>query len=42
MDTAFPLEATTTLHLCIDMQRLFAEETEWRVPWLPRVLDAAP
>lgn len=25
-------------HLCIDMQRLFAEETEWAVPWLPRVL----
>lgn len=25
-------------HLCIDMQRLFAEDTPWQVPWLPRVL----
>jgi len=40
MDAGFSLEASTTIHLCIDMQRLFAEETEWRVPWLPRVLPA--
>lgn len=40
MDAGFPLEAPTTIHLCIDMQRLFAEETAWRVPWLPRVLPA--
>lgn len=33
----FPLDRTTA-HLCIDMQRLFAEETPWQVPWLPRVL----
>lgn len=26
------------LHLCIDMQNLFAEATPWRVPWLPRIL----
>lgn len=25
-------------HLCIDMQRLFAEATPWQVPWLSRVL----
>ncbi|GBU19339.1 MULTISPECIES: isochorismatase family cysteine hydrolase [Methylobacterium] len=25
-------------HLCVDMQRLFAEDTEWRTPWMPRVL----
>jgi nicotinamidase-related amidase len=33
----FPLDDATR-HLCIDMQRLFAEETPWQVPWLPRVL----
>lgn len=27
----------TALHLCIDMQRLFAEDTPWRTPWMPRV-----
>lgn len=36
--TGFRLEAHATLHLCVDMQRLFAEETAWRVAWLPRVL----
>lgn len=40
MDAGFGLEASRTVHLCIDMQRLFAEETEWRVAWLPRVLPA--
>ncbi len=39
-DTGFRLEVDVTLHLCIDMQRLFAEETAWQVPWLPRVLPA--
>src|ERR671933_332300 len=28
----------TCLHLCVDMQRLFAEETEWHTPWMERVL----
>lgn len=27
-------------HLCIDVQRMFAEETPWRAPWLERVLPA--
>jgi len=27
-----------TLHLCIDMQRLFSPEGPWPTPWLPRVL----
>ena len=27
-----------TVHLCIDMQTLFMERTDWRVPWLERVL----
>ncbi len=26
------------MHLCIDMQNVFAEDTEWRTPWMPRVL----
>jgi nicotinamidase-related amidase len=27
-----------TVHLCIDMQTLFAERTDWHVPWMERVL----
>ena len=27
-----------TVHLCIDMQRLFAEDTPWHTPWMNRVL----
>ncbi|MGT2479863.1 cysteine hydrolase family protein [Methylobacterium oryzae CBMB20] len=26
------------VHLCVDMQRMFAESTDWRTPWMPRVL----
>lgn len=26
------------VHLCVDMQRLFAEDTAWRTPWMPSVL----
>ncbi|MET3972838.1 nicotinamidase-related amidase [Bradyrhizobium sp. JR7.2] len=26
------------VHICVDMQRMFAESTEWKMPWLPRVL----
>ena len=33
----FPLDHAT-LHIAVDMQQLFAEPTEWFVPWLPRVL----
>lgn len=28
----------TAVHLCIDMQRMFAEDTPWRTPWIERVL----
>lgn len=28
----------TAVHLCIDMQRMFAEDTPWRTPWMERVL----
>jgi nicotinamidase-related amidase len=29
-----------TVHLCIDMQNLFAEPTPWHTPWMARVLPA--
>ena len=28
----------TAVHICVDMQRMFAEGTEWKMPWLDRVL----
>jgi nicotinamidase-related amidase len=28
------------IHLCVDMQTLFAERTDWHVPWLERVLPS--
>lgn len=32
-------------HLCVDMQRMFAEDTPWRVPWMetvaPQVVEIA-
>jgi nicotinamidase-related amidase len=33
-----PALGRSFIHLCVDMQRLFAEDTPWRTPWLPRVL----
>ncbi|HEY7581381.1 MAG TPA: isochorismatase family cysteine hydrolase [Acetobacteraceae bacterium] len=30
----------TAAHLCIDMQTMFAERTDWHVPWMQRVLPA--
>ena len=35
--SGFPLDRSA-LHIAIDMQRLFAEPTEWFMPWLDRVL----
>jgi len=29
-----------TIHLCIDMQCMFAEQTPWHVPWMGRVMPA--
>jgi nicotinamidase-related amidase len=29
-----------TLHLCVDMQRLFAAGSPWAVPWMEKVLPA--
>ena len=28
----------TCAHVCVDMQRLFAEPTDWATPWMRRVL----
>jgi nicotinamidase-related amidase len=28
----------SAVHLCVDMQRMFAEGTDWKMPWLERVL----
>jgi nicotinamidase-related amidase len=30
--------STRTVHLCVDMQTMFAERTDWHVPWMERVL----
>jgi nicotinamidase-related amidase len=29
---------SSAVHLCVDMQRLFSDDTAWRTPWMPRVL----
>lgn len=34
------LVATHTAHVCVDMQRMFAEPTPWHAPWLLEVLPA--
>jgi nicotinamidase-related amidase len=34
------LTGTNSVHLCIDMQLMFAEATEWHAPWLHGVLPA--
>lgn len=28
----------SAVHICVDMQRMFAESTEWKMPWAERVL----
>jgi nicotinamidase-related amidase len=30
-------QPASTVHLCVDMQRLFQEETPWKTPWMDRV-----
>ena len=29
------------VHVCVDMQRWFAEDTDWHTPWMERTLPAA-
>lgn len=40
-----PIARTQWIHLCIDMQRMFAEETPWQVPWMqkisPQIIEVA-
>ncbi|NRP21560.1 Peroxyureidoacrylate/ureidoacrylate amidohydrolase RutB [Ensifer adhaerens] len=31
--------ATNWRHICVDMQRMFAEDTPWHVPWMDGVKD---
>lgn len=31
----------TVVHLCVDMQKMFAEPTDWTTPWMKRVLPNA-
>ena len=38
MGEQLPDLTTNTLHLCIDMQRLFGSEGPWSTPWMARVL----
>jgi nicotinamidase-related amidase len=28
----------SAVHLCVDMQRMFAEDTPWKTPWMMRIL----
>jgi nicotinamidase-related amidase len=39
MDISLPYGplTDTTIHLCIDMQQMFARPTPWHVPWMKRV-----
>jgi nicotinamidase-related amidase len=34
----FGTVSENAIHLCVDMQRMFAEATEWKMSWFPRVL----
>jgi nicotinamidase-related amidase len=34
------LTGQNCIHVCVDMQRMFAEPTEWHAPWLNGVLPA--
>lgn len=34
------LTGKSCVHVCIDMQRMFAEQTAWHAPWLTAVLPA--
>ena len=38
MSIRFGRLGETAAHLCIDMQTMFAERSDWHVPWMQRVL----
>jgi nicotinamidase-related amidase len=33
-------EPTRMIHICVDVQAMFATDTDWHTPWLPKVLPA--
>ena len=37
-DLPFGPLGARTIHLCVDMQNIFAEDTPWHTPWMKRVL----
>jgi nicotinamidase-related amidase len=39
-DARSPLDLSgrTVVHLCVDMQKMFSEDTDWRTPWMDRVM----
>ena len=39
-DVMGDLTGSNSVHLCVDMQRMFAETTEWHAPWLLGMLPA--
>jgi nicotinamidase-related amidase len=42
-DQLLPLPLTErSVHLCVDMQRIFSAEGPWPTPWIDRVLPGAP
>ena len=34
----YGIPGETAVHLCVDMQRMFAANTDWKMPWFSRVL----
>jgi nicotinamidase-related amidase len=41
-DQLLPLPLTErSVHLCVDMQRIFSAEGPWPMPWMDRVLPVA-
>jgi nicotinamidase-related amidase len=39
-DTPWPEPITDAVHLCVDMQNIFARGGVWETPWMERVLPA--
>lgn len=37
-DLPLPRIGPNAVHLCVDMQVMFAAHTDWHMPWMPRVL----
>jgi nicotinamidase-related amidase len=37
-DLRYGAPGESAIHICVDMQRMFAESTDWKMPWLSRVM----